>query len=375
MLPYRSPYHIMYYFGAFDPEEDPGLKRLQKKFIAEFNLLDSPFLRINDTEYSKHSILQSLDELRALRPDNMHRAIFSHAAALSFFGHPKVLPDHSGLKAFLDSVSKAPYFKEVQELLLSALQESSKHVLSQHQYRSYLGQAGWGSYLQAYQQEELQQVVKTHIAGLVKFLVHWHEHQIRLQEVEAKLNEDLAFLMTDDFIDFMNSLSEDFEQHEQALNKSFVYFIDYCFQNYNLSPGFYYKLIDHLLNLEGLEKGLRQILNRFRFDVHIAEMKEREIIRQIVREPGEVQQPLVLPAAGIEMSEERKALLRKNMAREFLFTRIMKGIGISILVLMVTGGILHPFYHLSMSILLLALLLLVVLLGLWALKGFFTKKR
>lgn len=320
-------------------------------------------------------IVQSLDELRTLPPDNLHYAVFSHAAALSFFEEPKAVPDHSGLHAFLDEVSKAAYSKDIQELLLEALQESTRCLLSQYHYRLYLEQAIVREHLQVYQQEELNLEVKEHINDIIKFLASRHDQPVSPKEAEAKLEKDLAFLMTDDFIDFVNSLSEDFEEQELWLNKAFVYFISKSLRNCSLSPGFYYRLIDHLLNLEGMGSEQRNILNNFRFDVRMAETREQEIMRQIVREPGENVQPLVIPAGSQEMSEERKALLRKNMAREFLFTRIMKGMGISILVLMVTGGILHPFYYLSISILLLALLLLFVLLGLWAVKGFFTKKR
>ncbi len=375
MLPYRSPYHVVHYFGDPDPAEDPELKRLQKKFIAEFNLLDSPFLRIHDTEYSKHSILQILDELRTLPPDNMHRAIYSHASALSLFEHPKEDIDIKGIQVFMSKEATVSYHKELQELLLAALQERTKYLLSQFRYGSYLEQDILPHYLQAYQQEELNMTVKQHLVDLIRFLGSLQDHHIQSDGLEAKLKEDLAFIMTADFIDFMDSLSEDFEEHEQLLYKALVYFVDYCIRHYHLSPAFYYTIIDQLLNLRGLTKESRSILNYCVYEVEMKEREEQGLPKEIRPVPGEHEQ---LPAGSVasqEMSAERKELLRKYKAREFLFTRIMQGMGISILVLMVTGGILHPFYKLSMTILLLALYLLFALLGLWAVKGFFIKKR
>lgn len=374
MSPYRSPYHILYYFGAFDPAEDPDLTRLQKKFIGEFNLSESPFLSINGTEHSKHSILQILDELRTLRPDNVHGAIFSDAAALSFFGHPKEHIDVKGIQVFMSGEASSSYHKELQELLLEALQERTKHLLAQFRYGSYLDQDILPHYLQAYQQEELNLTVKQHLVDLIRFFASWHDTHIRSDELEAKLNEDLSFLMTADFVDFMDSLSEDFEEHEQVLYKTLIYFIDHCIRHYQLSPGFYYTLIDQLLNLRGLTKENRSILNYYVYELEMNGRKEKGYPEEDMPTPdADEQQHSSEP--GQEMNEARKALLQKTMAREYLFTRIMKGMGISILVLMVTGGILHPFYKLSMTILLLALYLLFTLLGLWAVKGFFIKKR
>jgi hypothetical protein len=374
-LSYRSPYHILHYFGTLDLVEDPELRRLQKKFIAEFNLSGKPFLIVNGKEYSKHDVLQILDESRVLQPDNMHRAIFNQAGALSFFENPKADIDIKSIQVFMSKETAASYHKELQELLLRALQERTKHLLSQFCYGSYLEQDILPHYLQAYQQEGLNLTVKQHIVDLIRFLSSWHDHKIHSDELEAKLKEDLDFLMTGDFIDFMDSLSEDFEEHEQVLYKAFVYFTDYCIRHYNLSPGFYYTLIDQLLNLRGLTKESRSMLNYYLYEVEMKEQKERGLLQDVVREPGEDVQPLVNPVESVETTEERKTQLRKNMAREFWFARIMKGTGITMLILMVTGGILHPFYKLSMTILLLALYLLFVLLGLWAVKGLFIKNK
>jgi hypothetical protein len=370
-LAYSSPFHIIHYFGTEDLSEDPEFRRLQKKFMAEFNLPGNSFLTINRVEHSKDDILRIIDSLRELPFTSLHRSVFEHAETLHFFEEPKAPVRITEVMSFLDAMTTHADYSNLQELLLDALQENTKHNLSVHNYKAHRENSVLTNYLQEYQEIRLYETIRKQLFSLMYVLSSYHEKKIKATDVESKLSEDIGFLWTNDFIEFMNDLPEEFYEVEQALNESLLYFVIYCYNHYILSSAFHYRFIDAVLQLESLDRYTRNQLYDYRDRISDAEEQERRQLKEIVREPDKGHIYLA-PADKKEMSGERKAKLQKRLDREFMEVRIVKAMAVIMGACAVLGGVLAPLTKLSLGLLMTALALLFILILFW-IKTFFKK--
>jgi hypothetical protein len=369
-LAYQSPYHIIHYFGTEDLSEDPGLRRLQKKFMAEFNLPGNSFLTINRTEYSKDDVLKLIDDLRDLPFSALHQTIFKHREVLRFFEDPKSPVQLTEVISFMDTMVAHADNNKLQELLLEALQEKAKHHLSTHNYKAHREQGVLIHYLEEYQEMRLYETIRKQLFSLMYVLSSYHEKKIKAFNFEVKLSSDVSFIWSEDFIEFLNDLPGAFHDVEQALNESLLYFVSYCYNHYDLSARFYYKLIDALLQLESLDRYTRNQLYDYRDEIATREEKEAAEAYDMVREPVGAKYPVAEQQP--EMSCERQAKIQKRLNREFLEVKIIKSIALLMGVCAILGGVLAPMTKLSLGLLTAALVLLFVLILCW-IKTFFKK--
>ena len=255
---YRSPLHIVNYFATEgEPEETYDIPRLQKKFMAEFNLPGNSYLTINGIEYSKDEILKITEGLKGQQHMYLHRAIFHNKEILLFFEEPTSPAEMESLLMFLDTLKTNPDYSHLQELLRDALYDRFKHYLFSNDYIAYKAYSRLNKYLEPYQKLQLYEVTRKHLLNLIYFLSSYHEKRMHTFDLEVKLKMDVAFIYEKNISDFLNDLPKEFEELSLAVNEALFHFIKYCYDYYELSPEFYYKTIDEVMRINNLNAFIR----------------------------------------------------------------------------------------------------------------------
>ena len=255
---YRSPLHIVNYFTSEDePADTYDFLRLQKKFIAEFNLPGNLYLTINGIEHSKDDILKIIEELKGQQFMYLHRAIFHNKEILLFFEEPTRPASMENLVMFFDTLKTNSDYSHLQELLRDALYDRFKHYLSSNDYTTYKEYSRLSKYLEPFQKLQLYEVIRKHLLNLIYFLSSYHDKRIRAFNFEVKLATDVAFIYEKNISDFLNDLPKEFEELNLSVNEALFHFIKYCYDYYELSPEFYYKTIDEVMRINNLNAFIR----------------------------------------------------------------------------------------------------------------------
>jgi hypothetical protein len=261
---YLSPLHIIGYFSSETPEEITDLQKLQKQFIAEFNLYGNAPLKINEVEYSKDDILKTIQDLKEGVNLYVHRALFANKPVLAFFEKPSTLISIQPVLAFCNLMKENEGYAYFQSLLFEALHTYFKDCLSQKMYLKYKTASILTEYIDPHHKMQLYDVINDHLITLKAFVSSYPQRKLMTSNLTVRLSNDFEFIYKENFASFLNDLSDEFDNLKTELFEAFCDLISFCYSEQTVSLALMLDIIDGLSLVQGLDEATKETLRYYK---------------------------------------------------------------------------------------------------------------
>ena len=256
-MAYTSPLHIVNHFNSeAAPGEEIDLGRLQKKILAEFNLVRTVVININGAEYSKDSVLKLMDGLRNDHLFPAHQAIFNVPAVLSFLETPNARPDINVILLFFKFNKEAPHYNFLLGLLNQALQEHLRNCLASHKYDIFRETFFLCEELLPEQLPQFNELIYRHLRNLQAQITSFEESIRSDYHLDAHVKKALNFIGEGPFEDFLNALPWEFDEVILEFVSTLFQFIQLSYDHKAVSKDFLFYLYSTLTRIKRISSNM-----------------------------------------------------------------------------------------------------------------------